>query len=127
MNTQELLLQANKALAEGRLEDFLGFCAPDVTMRWPGSPQIWNGTDEIRKNMGPMLAGGAPWTIDVEEYLVDGNRGMGHGSMTMRQPDGSTGVYHFSDIYHFRDGKIKEIISYMIFPQPAQNAQAATA
>ncbi len=115
-NTRAILDRANKAFEEGRLDDFIALCTPDVVMRWPGTTEEWRGTDAIHQNMAPMMAGGGTMKILVTEKIVDGDRAMGHGSMEMTGPDGKPQTMYFSDIYHFTDGKISEVISYMIMP-----------
>jgi len=115
-NTRAILDRANKAFEEGRLDDFLALCTPDVTMSWPGTTEVWKGTDAIHQNMGPMMAGGWTMKLHVTEKIVEGDRAMGHGSMESTRPDGKTQTMYFSDIYHFTDGKISEVISYMVMP-----------
>ena len=115
-NTRAILDRANKAFEEGRLEDFLALCTPDVVMRWPGTTEVWRGTDAILQNMAPMMAAGGIMKINVEEKIVEGDRATGHGSMEAPGQDGQMQKMHFADIYHFTDGKISEVISYMIMP-----------
>jgi ketosteroid isomerase-like protein len=113
-SNKELLLRANDALSNGRIEEFLTYCAPEVTMGWPGSPAVWHGPEEIRKNMSPMMANGPAFKVHVLDYIVEGNAGMGHGTMKMELADGSEQTLYFSDVYHFRNGKIIKITSYML-------------
>jgi len=116
-NTRATLDRANRAFEEGRLDDFLALCTPDVVMRWPGTTEVWRGTDAVHQNMAPMLANGHTMKLNVEEKIVEGDRAMGHGSMEAMGPDGKSQTMYFSDIYHFTpEGKIKEVISYMIMP-----------
>ena len=115
-NTRAILDRANAAFEEGRLDDFLALCTPDVVMSWPGTTEVWKGADAIRQNMAPMMAGGWTMKLNVVEKIVEDDRAMGHGSMESTGPDGTTQTMYFSDIYHFADGKISEVISYMIMP-----------
>jgi ketosteroid isomerase-like protein len=113
-SNKEILLLANDAMATGRIDEFLQLCTPDITMSWPGSPVTWHGPEEIRRNMGPMMADGPAFSVHVLDYIVEGDRAMGHGTMKMSQPDGTDQTLYFSDVYYFQEGKITRIISYML-------------
>jgi ketosteroid isomerase-like protein len=113
-NNRAILDKANTALEEGRLEDFLALCTPDVRMSWPGTDQVWTGHDAIRANMGPMMALCPQMKINVIEKIVEGDNAVGHGTMKMKGPDGSEQPLWFSDVYRFSEGKIAEITSYMV-------------
>jgi ketosteroid isomerase-like protein len=114
MNTREILDSANSAMEEGRLEDFLALCNPDVVMRWPGTPEEWEGIETIRQKMCPMMEGGQGMKVNVIEKIVESNRAMGHGTMEIPKEDGSTQTLYFSDVYRFENGRIAEITSYML-------------
>lgn len=90
--------------------------AEDATMEWPGwSAEPLRGRDAIRKFLeetGPekMIS------FDFLGLVEEGPEVVGHGIFnTIRK--GIEEKCFFADCYTFRDGKIAQVVSYMVMPQ----------
>lgn len=108
---REITEKVNASFAENKPEVFLSYCADDIVWRIVGD-KVVKGVDGIRSFMKSMDMEPPKFTVD--NLFADGDHAMANGSMTMREKDNKEGKYSYCDIYRFNDGKIAELISYVV-------------
>ena len=108
---KEIIEKVNASFAEGGVEGFLSFCADDVVWTIVGDRTV-KGKGAIREWMASMNM--EPPKFTVANIIAEGDSVTAHGGMTMKDKDGKTVPYAYCDIYHFRNGKIAELISFVV-------------
>jgi ketosteroid isomerase-like protein len=117
--------KVNASFAEGNMEGFLSFCAEDVKWTMVGEKSV-RGKGSIREWMSSM-GDSEPPKFTVDNIVSEGDVVVANGEMTMKDKDGNTGSYSYCDFYRFTDGRISELISYVVKTEPANNTQEASA
>lgn len=111
VTNKEIVEKVNASFAEGAMEGFLSHCADDVVWTIIGEKTV-KGTNAIREWMASMDM--EPPKFTVNNIVAEGDFATAYGDMTMKEKDGKTVPYSYCDIYHFRDGKIVELNSFVI-------------
>lgn len=94
--------------------------AEDATMEWPGwSAEPLRGRDAVRKFLeetGPerMIS------LDLLGLVEEGSEVIGHGTCVTERKGKSEKCF-FADCYTFRDGKIAQVVSYMVMEPNKEN------
>ena len=87
--------------------------APDVVLNVPGSTLVsgsFKGLDEVMEALGRFAEmGGDGLRIHLHDVMANDQHGIVMYDVKAER-DGKTIAYSHIDIYHFRDGKIREII-----------------
>ena len=108
---REIVEEVNASFAEGGVEGFLSHCAEDVVWTIVGEKTV-TGKNTIREWMASMNM--EPPKFTVNNIIAEGDFATAHGDMTMKDKDGKTVPYSYCDIYHFSDGKIVELTSFVV-------------
>src|SRR5262249_33335200 len=111
VKNKKIVEKVNASFAEGSTEGFLSFCADEVTWTIVGKSSV-KGKDAIREWLASIDMEPPKFTVD--NIIAEGNFVTAYGDMTMKEKDGKTVPYAYCDIYHFRDGKIVELNSFLI-------------
>lgn len=100
---------------DGEMESFMDYLAEDVVWdmytssaghtKMNGKQEVWN-----------MDGSGMPEKMAFKfgTVVAEGNVASVQGTATGKLKDGGDYHGHFCDVYHFRDGKIEKIQSYVI-------------
>ena len=111
---KDIVNKVNAAFAQNKLEDFFVHCADDIVFTMVGDRTI-KGKEAIRLWMKSM--GSEPPSINVQNVISEGDFATAVGDMTMKEKDGTTGSYAFSDHYRFRGDKIVELKAFVVKTQ----------
>lgn len=123
MSNKEVVKKVVEAFLSSDIETALTYMTDDVKMGWPGFFDLKPGKAEVReffKNVPEMTSSG------IGDIIEDGDKVAATGSVTTKEKDGSLKNSFFCDIYHFKDGKISAIKSYMVFEQQEETAKAGS-
>lgn len=127
MNTTNIqtIHAVNRAFEEGKLEDFLARCTPDIRWTMIGMG-TWAGADTIRTEWQRMMTCGAEGLprISVDQVFADDADGAADGTVLVPKADGSYTTMHYCDVYRFRDGKVAELKSYCIEQKQRESESA---
>ena len=114
MKNKEVVQQVIQAFLDSDVEKALSYMTADVKMGWPGFFDLAPGKNAIREffaNIPEMVSS------TIGDFIEEGNKVAGTGTVTSRGEDGSLKKSFFCDVYELQDGKVKEIKSYMVFEQ----------
>lgn len=119
--------KVNAAFLAGNFEGFLDFCADDVQWTIVGDRTV-TGKEPIRQWMKSMAAENAepPQFTVADPVIGEGDFVAARGDMTMKDKDGKLGAYAYCDIYHFRDGKIVELNSFVVKTEAKHKTSSGT-
>ncbi len=120
----ETIKNVNTAFSENRIEDFYAVCSDDVEWTMIGEKTV-KGLDNIREWMKGM-EGMDPPKINNHRIIADDNSAAAYGDMSMKTKDGDIRYYDYCDVYTFKNGKVKELRSFVIKTEPA-NAETKAA
>lgn len=120
MNTSTLLTDSNRAIIEkvnqtfpeSDMETFMSYCAEDITWTMVGYP-VMEGKEVIRQAM--EMQDYDEKQFHTDQVIADGDTVAVTGSMQMRRV--STGQIlrsAYCDVYRLRNGKIYQMISYVV-------------
>lgn len=119
MKNKEIVKQVMQAFLDADTEKALSYMTDDVKMGWPGFFDLAPGKDAIReffKNIPEMVSS------ETGELIEEGNKIVGTGQVTSRHENGELKNSFFCDVYELKEGKVKEIKSYMVFEQKETDA-----
>jgi uncharacterized protein len=111
-----ILEKANAAIAEGNNEGFLSFCAEDTKWTFVGDKTL-TGKEAVRQWMAMTYL--EPPKFTIAHLIAEGDLLTAVGEITMKDEDGKSAHYSYSDIWRFRDGKIVELTAFVIKTQPS--------
>lgn len=100
-------------------EKILSCLTDDVVWEMPGF-YLHNGKEAFDREIENPHADGDP-DIKVSRLVEEGNIVVAEGTVKANMKDGSKLDIVFCDIFHFRDGKISKLTSYIMFNKPLEN------
>ncbi|WP_404788337.1 SDR family NAD(P)-dependent oxidoreductase [Altericista sp. CCNU0014] len=106
-----ILLEANAAIAEGKNERFLSFCADDMEWTFVGEKTL-KGKEAVRQWMATAYV--EPPKFMVTNLIAEGDFITALGDITMKDEDGKAAHYSYCDVWRFRSGKIAELKAFVI-------------
>lgn len=116
-SNKPIVQRVNDAFKSGIMTDFTDCCTDDVRWTIVGTKTV-TGKDEILRFMQYSADKILPGIIEIQDVFEEGERATCVGRMSMPQADGSRYQGTFCDVYHFRDGKIAELQSFVIGDKP---------
>lgn len=112
MTNKEIIHEVTSAFVRADIETVLKYCHEDLVWTMFGYPPM-HGKEPLRRsnNMENLKQ---PPDFNMLELIVEGDNVVSRGNMTMELKDGKTEFCEFCDIYRLKDGKIKELLSYVV-------------
>jgi ketosteroid isomerase-like protein len=109
---KEIVRKINDAFSANNVEGFLEHCSDSVSWTMVGDRTV-NGKDAVRSFMDEMKCPEPP-VFTVDRMIADDDSVVCYGGMTMKDGEGQSSDWTYCDIYHFADGKVKELSSFVI-------------
>jgi ketosteroid isomerase-like protein len=103
----------NDAFAGNNIERFLDHCSEEITWTMVGKP-VLKGKQDIREFMNSMGDCPTPPEMEVINIIAEGDLVAADGTMSMPNADGTIYNGAYCDIYHFRNGEIIKLTSYIV-------------
>ncbi|HBU78967.1 MAG TPA: ketosteroid isomerase [Muricauda sp.] len=111
-DTNKIILQkANEAVSKGDYEAFLQYCTDDTKWIFVGD-QMLNGKEAVRKWMYNEYI--EPPQNDVENLIAENDYLTAIGKITVMTENGKSITYSYCDVWKFRDGKMAELMAFVI-------------
>ena len=105
------LKNANAAMAEGKFEEFLSFCADDTKWTMVGDKTL-EGKEAVRRWMAETYV--EPPKFEVAEMIAEGDFVTAIGEITLKDKSGKSTYYSYCDVWRFRGGKMLELQAFVI-------------
>ncbi len=112
IKNKEIIRKVNEGFTEGDTEKILLYMADDVRWDIPGMFTAV-GKDEFRKEINNEVFEGVP-TITIKNEIEEGGYVAVEGEVQCMKKGGGIFDAFFFDFYRLKDGKIKEMRSYVI-------------
>ncbi len=112
---QQFFREFNEAFVKGNSEKILESVTDDITWRMVGNDTI-KSIDNLEQALQGM-DNGNQFELEIEHLITHGKEGVVNGIIHSTDKNGEQRHYSFCDIYKLnkhKDGKIKEIISYVL-------------
>ena len=106
-----VLTRANEAISKGNHEGFLAFCTEDTEWNFVGDRTL-KGKEAVRQYMAHAYR--EPPVFRVERMIAEGDFLTAIGEITLKDEDGKATDYSYCDIWHFRDGKMAELLAFVV-------------
>jgi uncharacterized protein len=110
-NNKAILEAANAAIAEGKNEGFLSFCADDTKWTFVGDKTL-EGKETVRQWMATTYV--EPPKFKVAHLIAEGDFVTALGNITLKDEDGKTAHYSYCDVWRFRGSKMVELRAFVI-------------
>ncbi len=110
-NKKAILKKANDAVAAGNYEEFLTYCTDDTKWTFIGD-QVLNGKEEVRNWMLNEYI--EPPKNDVKRLIAENEYLTALGIITVLNKNGETDTFSYCDVWKFRDGKLAELIAFVV-------------
>lgn len=108
---KSILENANAAVRAGDNEGFLAWCADDIVWSTVGGETL-HGKQAVRDYMAREYT--APPAFTVEQLVAEGDTVVALGKITAADEHGKPVPHAYSDVWHFRDGKMVRLDAYVI-------------
>jgi len=105
------LTKANAAVSNGDHEGFLKYCTDDVQWTFVGE-QIISGKGAVRQYMATTYIN--PPEFDVKELIGENDFVTAIGEITLEDENAKQVHYSYCDVWRFRDGKMAELMAFVI-------------
>ncbi|MDX8046747.1 nuclear transport factor 2 family protein [Gracilibacillus sp. S3-1-1] len=112
---QQFFREFNEAFVKANSEKILQSVTEDIVWRMVGNDTL-KGIDVLEESLEGMDKGNQ-FELDIEHLITHGKEGVVNGIIHSTDRSGVQRHYSFCDIYKLnkhKDGKIKEIISYVV-------------
>ncbi len=106
-----ILLKGNAAIAENDHEGFLAVCTDDTRWVFVGE-QTLNGKEAVRRYMAATYID--PPDVTVDQLIREGNFLTAIGEITMKNEEGVSVKYWYSDTWRFENGKMAELKAFVV-------------
>lgn len=110
---KEILTKANAAITAGDYEGFLSFCTDDTVWTFVGDKTL-HGKEAVRQWMAETYK--KPPRFNVTNLIAENDFVTALGSITMKEEDGRDARYAYCDVWRFREGKMVELMAFVINP-----------
>ena len=112
MTNKELVQQVIEAFNTADMEKMEALLTEDILFNWPGSFKIGPGKEAVREFFAvcPEIL-----EFSMGQMIEEDHRVVATGSVTTKHEDGSIRKSHFCDWYTLKNGKVKNIESYVVF------------
>ncbi|WP_430786461.1 nuclear transport factor 2 family protein [Virgibacillus flavescens] len=111
----EFIRKFNEAFTTADVDFILESVTDDIRWEMMGEPVI-NGKAEVKKELEMIKDANKP-ELTITKTITHGRTAAIEGTMKMKDKNGVEKTYAFCDTYvlnKFKDGKIKELNSYLI-------------
>nr|WKN38054.1 nuclear transport factor 2 family protein [Tunicatimonas sp. TK19036] len=112
------LKKANEAVAKGDHEGFLKFCTDDTHWTFVGD-QVLQGKEAVRQWMATTYL--QPPKFDIKNLIAENDFVTAIGNITMTDDDGKATHYSYCDVWRFRDGKMAELLAFVVEPKKSES------
>lgn len=109
---EKIVTEINDAFTRNDMQAFLAHCHEDVTWTMVGDATN-KGKQTILEWMS-SVPDMQPPTFSVTEMISNDDSVVCYGDMTMNDKGKEGDPYSYCDIYHFRDGKVAELRSFVV-------------
>ncbi|MFD2289151.1 nuclear transport factor 2 family protein [Pedobacter petrophilus] len=109
MRNQNIFIKANKALSEGKYEDFITYCSEDIQWKNVGERTL-KGKQELLKYISSAYDG---ITFTTENSIKENDVVVELGQIVFEK-DGESKKSSYCDIWNFKDGMISQVTSFVI-------------
>ncbi|MFC4401719.1 nuclear transport factor 2 family protein [Gracilibacillus xinjiangensis] len=112
---QAFFRKFNEGFVKGDIKQILSSVTEDITWRMVGTDTI-KGIDALKEALEGMESDNQ-FELEIEHMITHGKEAAVNGLIHSTNRDGEQRHYSFCDIYRLnkhKDGKIKEIISYVV-------------
>ena len=110
-SNKAILNKANEAIAKGDNEGFLKFCTDDTQWTFVGDKTL-RGKEAVRQWMATTYI--EPPKFDIRNLVAENDFVTAIGNITMPDENGKAVHYSYCDIWRFRDGKMAELMAFVI-------------
>lgn len=111
MNLKAILIEANKAVAEGDYEKFLSYCTEDTKWTFTGN-QTLHGIDEVRKYMAAAYE--KPPQFKVDMMIEEGDYLTAVGTISLWNANSVWEHFEYCDVWRFENGKLAELKAFVV-------------
>jgi uncharacterized protein len=110
-NNKTILEKANAAITQGDYEGFLSFCADDTEWTFVGDKTL-RGKEAVRQWMATNYV--EPPKFRVANLIAEGDFVTAVGEIATKNENGTEAHYSYCDVWRFRDGKMVELMAFVI-------------
>jgi uncharacterized protein len=111
IENKAILEKGNAAVAKGDNEVLLSFCADDTQWTFVGD-NILRGKEAVRQYMAKTYI--EPPKFTVTNLIAEGDFVTALGNIILKDEDGKAGNYSYCDVWRFSNGKIVELMAFVI-------------
>jgi ketosteroid isomerase-like protein len=111
-----VLKNANAAVATGDYEGFLSYCTEDIEWTFVGDRTL-KGKEAVRRYMHSTYI--EPPQFVVDQFIAEGDFVTAIGDIQIRDESGKTTHSAYCDVWRLRDGKLAELMAFVVEIQPA--------
>ena len=108
---KEILEVANAFISKGDIEGFLGCCSEDIIWKTIGESTII-GKAAVRRWM--VDAYKEPPEFNVTQLIADADYVVAVGEINAKDEEGNNALHSYCDVWRFREGKMTELMAYVI-------------
>lgn len=118
-----ILENANAAIAKGDNEGFLSFCSEDTEWKYVGDKTL-RGKDAVRQYL--TTSPEKPTHFTVTRLIAEGDFVTALGEITIKDERGKLVHHSYCDVWRFRDGKMVELMAFVIKTDKDETSSSAT-
>ena len=111
MDNKAILEKANEAIRKGDQEGFLSFCTDDTVWTFVGDKTL-RGKEAVRQWMATAYR--EPPKFRVDRLIAGEEFVTALGVITIKDEEGRAADYSYCDVWRFRDGKMVELLAFVI-------------
>lgn len=108
------LTKFNQAWADNDIDTIVDGVTDDIHFRMATDASGIRGKDEFKVWLKDMLISDVEMELFTDRMIISGNDAVLSGRIEMREQDGTEKQFTFCDLYTLRDGKVAELVAYVM-------------
>jgi len=124
-NTEAFLTIFNQAWAEHDTDTILNSVTDDIHFRMAADVEGIRGKQAFKAWLAEMANPAFKVRLTTERLFVSGDDAALSGIIDMTEPDGSQHKFAFCDLYKLRNGKIAELLAYIVSDKAGEGCPAS--
>lgn len=113
-STKLFLTEFNQAWADNDIDTIVNGVTDDIHFRMASDDSGVRGKDAFKAWLKDMLITDTEMEVINERLIMSGDEAVLSGRIKMIEQDGTRKQFTFCDLYTLRDGKVAELVSYVM-------------
>jgi len=112
--TRKFLTKFNQAWADNDVDTIVNSVTDDIHFKMVTDAEGIRGKEAFSSWLKDMSNNDFQMALTTDRVIIDGDQAAITGTMAMTKPDGTKSQFSYCDLYRLRDGKVAELMAFVM-------------